>query len=89
MAQSDYRNDTATNRPVASRPSRFNALDFLAHVLLIIGGLNWGLVGLMDLDLVATLFGQGTTISRVIYILVGVSALWGLISLVKMGKRDH
>ncbi len=88
MAQPDYRNDTAGTRHVASRPSRFNALDFLAHVLLIVGGLNWGLVGLMDLDLVATLFGQGSTISRVVYIAVGVSALWGLISLVKMGKRD-
>ncbi len=85
MAQSDYRDGSA--RTTHAAPSRFNALDFIAHVLLIIGGLNWGLVGLMDLDLVATLFGQGSTISRVVYILVGASALWGLISLVKMGRR--
>lgn len=88
MAQTDYRNDATGTRHVASRPSRFNALDFLAHILLIVGGLNWGLVGLMDLDLVATLFGQGSTLSRVVYIAVGAAALWGLISLVKMGKRD-
>jgi len=87
MAQTDYRDGSA--RTTHTGGSRFNALDFIAQVLLIIGGLNWGLVGLMDLDLVATLFGQGSTISRVIYILVGAAALWGLISLVKMGKRDH
>ena len=58
--------------------SRWNALDWIALVLLIIGGINWGLVGLMDLDLVATLFGSGTTLSRVVYILVGLSGLWGL-----------
>jgi hypothetical protein len=56
----------------------FNALDWLAQILLIIGGLNWGLVGLLDLNLVATLFGEGSLISRIIYILVGLSALWGL-----------
>lgn len=88
MAQHEYRSDTTGTRHVASRPSRFNALDYLAQVLLVIGGLNWGLVGLMDLDLVATLFGQGSTISRVIYVAVGAAALWGLISLFKMGQRD-
>ncbi|HEY0823137.1 MAG TPA: DUF378 domain-containing protein [Ramlibacter sp.] len=56
----------------------FNALDWLAQILLIIGGLNWGLVGLFDLDLVAMLFGQGSLLSRIVYIAVGVSALWGL-----------
>ncbi len=56
----------------------FNALDWIALVLMIVGGLNWGLVGLMDLDLVATLFGSGSPVARVIYILVGVAALWGL-----------
>jgi hypothetical protein len=47
----------------------------ISLVLLIVGGINWGLVGLADLDLVAMLFGQGTTLSRFIYILVGASAL--------------
>jgi uncharacterized protein len=63
-----------------ARPHRrsFNALDWIALILLIIGGLNWGLVGALDIDLVATLFGSGSTLSRVVYILVGVSALWGL-----------
>jgi uncharacterized protein len=56
----------------------FNGLDWIAQILLIIGGVNWGLVGLFDLDLVAMLFGQGSLISRIVYILVGLSALWGL-----------
>jgi uncharacterized protein len=64
----------------------FNGLDWLAQVLLVIGGLNWGLVGLFDLDLVATLFGQGTLLSRIVYILVGVSALWGL-AIFRHGRR--
>ena len=56
----------------------FNALDWIAQILLIIGGLNWGLVGLFDFDLVARLFGDGSMLSRIVYILVGLSALWGL-----------
>lgn len=68
------RNDTTHH----SRRHGFNALDWLAQILLIIGGINWGLVGLLDLNLVSTLFGEGSLISRIIYILVGLSALWGL-----------
>ena len=53
-------------------------LNVIALVLLIIGGLNWGLVGLLDLDLVANIFGAGSTLARVVYGLVGVAALYGL-----------
>ncbi|MDQ6882372.1 MAG: DUF378 domain-containing protein [Pseudomonadota bacterium] len=67
----------------------FHALDWLAMVLLIIGGLNWGLVGLMDLDVVAAVFGRGTMISRVVYILVGVAAVYGLYLISKMGRPDN
>ena len=56
----------------------FNALDWLAQILLIVGGLNWGLIGLFDLNLVATLLGEGSLLSRIVYIIVGLSALWGL-----------
>ena len=52
-------------------------MDRVALVLSIIGGLNWGLVGLFRFDLVAYLFGgQTATVSRVIYTLVGLSAIW-------------
>ena len=52
-------------------------MDRIALVLLIIGGLNWGLVGIFKFDLVAYLFGgQTASISRVVYTLVALSALW-------------
>lgn len=50
-------------------------------LLLIIGGLNWGLVGFLDFDLVAAIFGEMSPLSRVVYSLVGLSALWQLVSL--------
>jgi len=53
-----------------------NAVDWISLVLVIIGGLNWGLVGLFNLDLVAAIFGAGSTLSRIIYILVGLAALY-------------
>ncbi|MFB6212502.1 MAG: DUF378 domain-containing protein [Candidatus Magasanikbacteria bacterium] len=51
------------------------SLHYIAFTLLIIGGLNWGLVGLFNFDLVAVIFGEMSGISRVIYTLVGLSAL--------------
>ncbi|MBQ3277013.1 MAG: DUF378 domain-containing protein [Oscillospiraceae bacterium] len=52
-------------------------MDRIALVLSIIGGLNWGSVGLFRFDLVAYLFGgQTSTVSRVVYTLVGLSAIW-------------
>lgn len=51
--------------------------DKLALILLIIGGINWGLVGIFEFDLVAWLFGGAASIiSRTIYILVAISAVW-------------
>lgn len=54
-------------------------LDWVFFTLLVVGGLNWGLVGLANFDLVATLFGDMTTISRLVYILVGVAAVGSLV----------
>jgi uncharacterized membrane protein YuzA (DUF378 family) len=67
---------------------RFNALDWIAMILLIIGGLNWGLVGLADFDLVAALFGDGSGLSRAVYVLVGLAALYCLYTTSKMGRRS-
>lgn len=57
------------------------ALNILTLVLVIVGGLNWGLVGLFDFDLVAAIFGAGSVLSRLVYILVGISAAWQLMPL--------
>ena len=51
-------------------------INMIALILLIIGGLNWGLVGLFEFNLVDFLFGIGSILSRIVYILVGVSAIW-------------
>lgn len=53
-------------------------INIIALILLIIGGLNWGLVGIFEFNLVDFLFGVGSILSRIIYILVGISALWCL-----------
>ncbi|MCG8499006.1 MAG: DUF378 domain-containing protein [Firmicutes bacterium] len=52
-------------------------MDRLALILVIIGALNWGLIGLFNIDLVATIFGgQTAVLSRIIYTLVGLAGLW-------------
>jgi uncharacterized membrane protein YuzA (DUF378 family) len=59
------------------RPS-LGAVDYIAMALLIVGGLNWAMVGLFDIDIVATLFGQRTPGTRLVYVLVGVAALYSI-----------
>lgn len=55
-------------------------LDIVTQVLIIVGGLNWLLVGLFQFDLVAALFGgQSAGLSRIVYVLVGLSAIWQLV----------
>ncbi|MBN1683833.1 MAG: DUF378 domain-containing protein [Gammaproteobacteria bacterium] len=51
-------------------------LGWIAFILVIIGGLNWGLVGAFNFNLVTYLFGEATILTKVIYILVGISALY-------------
>jgi uncharacterized membrane protein YuzA (DUF378 family) len=59
-------------------------LNLVTLVLLIVGGLNWGLVGALQFDIVATLFGgQDALLARVVYLLVGLSALWQIIALAR------
>lgn len=55
-------------------------LDLVALILLIIGGINWGLVGAFDYNLVDSLFGAESGLAKLIYILVGLAALWALYS---------
>jgi uncharacterized protein len=52
-----------------------SVIDWIALILLIIGGVNWGLVGLFDFNLVTTIFGTGA-LATIIYVLVGLSGLW-------------
>lgn len=61
--------------------------DVVAAVLLVVGGLNWGLVGLFNFDLVAAIFGAGSPFARVVYTLVGFSAVYQALSLRLIQRR--
>lgn len=63
------------------------SLDVIAAVLLVVGGLNWGLVGLFGFDLVATLFGAMSPLSRIVYVLVGLSAAYQGLGLKAIQRR--
>lgn len=59
------------------------AINLITLLLVIVGGVNWGLVGAVNFDLVAALFGEGSALSRLVYVLVGLSALWQIFPFVK------
>lgn len=69
--------------------TRFSALDWAAMVLMIVGGINWGLIGAFEFDLVAALFGQMTGWSRLVYAVVGIASLYGIYLLSKMAARSR
>ncbi len=53
-------------------------IDKIALLLIIIGAVNWGLIGFFKFNLVSAIFGEMTILSRIIYSLVGISGLWGI-----------
>ena len=68
-------------------------LDLLALVLVVVGALNWGLVGLFEFDLVATItgdeFGETNIVSRIIYVLVALAGLWTLSILARIARDEE
>lgn len=60
------------------------ALNILAVALLIVGGLNWGLVGLFNFDLVATIFGAMSVLARAVYAIVGLCAVYTIVLIKKL-----
>lgn len=65
--------------------SNLNGFGKLAWVLVVVGALNWGLVGAFDFNLVTTLVGTWPSVEKVVYILVGLSAL---VALFGLGKKS-
>lgn len=64
-------------------------MDILALILMIVGALNWGLVGLFQFDLVAAIFGGASSVvSRIVYSVVGLAGLWGITMLFRRGGRS-
>ena len=57
------------------------AMGFLTAILIVVGGLNWGLVGFLNFDLVATVFGDMSALARLVYVLVGLSAIYQAVNL--------
>lgn len=61
--------------------------DWIALILLIVGGLNWGLIGFFNIDVVAYLFGFASTASRVVYSVVGVAAFYAIFLCMRVCRR--
>jgi uncharacterized membrane protein YuzA (DUF378 family) len=81
------------DRTYTGKEAYMKALDFLTAVLVIVGGLNWGLVAVAEFDLVATVAGEefGTTnaVSRIVYGLVGLSAVYQATRLPALASRER
>jgi len=68
---------------------KLNAIDWVALILVIVGGLNWGLVGAFDFNLVDALFGEMSALARIVYVLVGLSAIYLVFTATKLaGDRE-
>ena len=65
---------------------KLNIVDTIALILVIVGGLNWGLVGLMQYNLVEAILGQ-TTLAAIVYILVGLAAVYLAVISVKLERK--
>ena len=66
-----------------------NAIRYTALFLTIIGSLNWGLIGLFDVNLVTLLFGVDSLLTNIVYILIGLCSLISLTFFADMGKETH
>ena len=69
--------------------SGLKVADLVALVLIIVGGLNWLLFGLFEFDLVAALFGQLSVLSRIVYVVVGISAIYTIFRLGALVHPTH
>lgn len=64
-----------------------NAVDYVAWLLIVVGGLNWGLVGAFDYNLVDSLFGVDSALATIVYVLVGLAAVYSILAVaIKHGK---
>jgi uncharacterized membrane protein YuzA (DUF378 family) len=68
---------------------KMSALDYIAMALLIIGGLNWASVALFGVDVVATVFGVMSPATRLVYLLVGIAALYSIYLTSRWAARPH
>ena len=64
--------------PITNEVMEMKIIDKIALALIVIGAINWGLIGIFRFNLVDTIFGTMSILSRIIYTLVGISGLWGI-----------
>ncbi|GGY75110.1 hypothetical protein GCM10011613_20760 [Cellvibrio zantedeschiae] len=83
------RRQTIDRREENLHAKTLSVADWIAMILLIVGGVNWGLVGLLNFDFVAQLFGSMSALSRAVYVLVGLSALYTIFTATKMATRSY
>lgn len=63
-------------------------MDTISLILIVVGALNWGLIGIFQFDLVAAIFGgMSGVVSRIIYTLVGLAGIWGITMLFRRRNR--
>lgn len=67
--------------------NKLGIFEWVALVLVIVGGLNWGFVGVVNFNLVTTLFGEMSSLSRIVYALVGLSAVYLAVVAPKLAKK--
>lgn len=67
--------------------AKLSVVDIIAIILLVVGGVNWGLVGLFGFDLVATIFGDMSVLSRIVYVVVGVCAVYVAVVTPKLERK--
>lgn len=66
--------------------AKMNPLDWISYFLVVIGAINWGLVGAFNFNLVESIFGLGT-VTDIVYIVVGLAGIYALFTLFKLGKK--
>lgn len=66
---------------------KLSTIDVIAIILVVVGGLNWGLVGLVNLDVVSAVLGTASALTRIVYVLVGLSAVYLAVLSVRLEKR--
>lgn len=71
------------------KDSPWKPVDVVAYILILVGALNWGLIGFFGFNLVAALFGEMTIASRIVYAIVGLAGVYGIVALPGMLRRWH
>lgn len=87
MANPEQPTETS-NLAVSRSTKKMSAIDWIAIALVVVGGLNWGLVGLFDFDLIAFLFGAMTNVARIAYVVVAIAALYAIFSVTKLSTAN-